>query len=192
MEPTATAPFPTTTVTESPLLDAGHFEQVVAHYWPKILRFTLAAVRDLQTAENLTQDCFWRAYRSRESFRGEASLHTWLMRIAVNLVRDHGRNRRLRFWKNAERSAVDSHEMQEWLADPAISPEDRASINEQVQAIWNATKVLSEKQRTIFLLRFVEEFDTSEIARATGLTENAVNVHLFRAVRAVRKRVRSE
>lgn len=191
MEPTAAAPFPARAL-ESPLLDTEQFEQIVAQYWPRILRFTLAAVRDLQTAENLTQDCFWRAYRSRAGFRGDASLHTWLMRIAVNLVRDHARNRRLQFWKKAERSSVNSLETQDWLADPAISPEDRALINEQVQAVWDATKVLSQRQRTVFLLRFVEEFDVLEIARATGLTENAVNVHLYRAVRAVRKRLRSE
>ena len=62
-------------------------------------------------------------------------------------------------------------------------------MNEQVQAVWEATKTLSEKQRTVFLLRFVEDLDASEIAQSTGLTENTVNVHLFRAVRAIRKRL---
>jgi RNA polymerase sigma-70 factor (ECF subfamily) len=63
-------------------------------------------------------------------------------------------------------------------------------ISEQVQAVWNATHRLSEKQKTVFLLRFVEDFDILEIAEATGLSESAVNVHLFRAVRAVRKQVK--
>ena len=62
-------------------------------------------------------------------------------------------------------------------------------MNEQVQAVWEATKTLSEKQRTVFLLRFVEDLDIAEIAQASGLTENAVNVHLFRAVRGIRKRL---
>jgi RNA polymerase sigma-70 factor (ECF subfamily) len=62
-------------------------------------------------------------------------------------------------------------------------------VNEQVEAVWEATKTLSERQRSVFLLRFVEDLDIGAISAATGLTENAVNVHLFRAVRGIRKRL---
>jgi RNA polymerase sigma-70 factor (ECF subfamily) len=55
--------------------------------------------------------------------------------------------------------------------------------------VWEATTGLSDRQRTVFLLRFMEEMTVREIVDATGLTENAVNVHLFRAVRAVRTRL---
>jgi RNA polymerase sigma-70 factor (ECF subfamily) len=191
MEPTVTAgPIPATM--ENSALEIQDFDRVVRQYWPRILRFVLAAVHDWETAETLTQDCFWKAYKGRAAFRGEASLNTWLMRIAVNLVRDHARNRRLQFWRNAERSAVDSTSTRDWLPDEHISPEERASVNEQVQAVWEATRTLSERQRAVFILRFVEDLNILEIAEATGLTENAVNVHLFRAVRAIRKRVRSQ
>ena len=55
--------------------------------------------------------------------------------------------------------------------------------------IWEATSLLSERQRTVFLLRFVEDMDVHEIAEATGLTHSTVNVHLSRAVRRIRKRL---
>jgi RNA polymerase sigma-70 factor (ECF subfamily) len=112
------------------------------------------------------------------------------MTIAVNLVRDNARNRRFQFWRNTQRAAVDSALIAEWLPDRRISPEQKALINEQVQAVWNATASLSDKQKTVFLLRFVEDLDILEISEATGLSESAVNVHLFRAVRAIRRRVR--
>jgi RNA polymerase sigma-70 factor, ECF subfamily len=147
-------------------------------------------LHDEDAAETLTQDCFWNAYKSRHGFRGESSLNTWLMRIAVNLVRDRTRNRRFQFWRRAGRSSVDSAETRDWLPDSNLSPEQKTSVNEQIQAVWEATKNLSERQRTVFVLRFVEDLDIPEIATATGLTQNAVNVHLFRAVRAVRKQVR--
>jgi RNA polymerase sigma-70 factor (ECF subfamily) len=70
-----------------------------------------------------------------------------------------------------------------------MSPEQRAILLEQVRAVWDATGALSERQRTVFVLRFVDDMDIADIASATGLTCGAVNVHLFRAVRAVRKRV---
>jgi RNA polymerase sigma-70 factor (ECF subfamily) len=187
MEPTATAEVIPAAI-DDPVQEIQDFDRVVERYWPRILRFILAAIQDSDAAETLTQDCFWKAYRSRGAFRGDSSLNTWLMHIAVNLVRDHTRSRRFQFWKNARRDAVDSKTTHEWLPDRSISPEQRASVNEQVQAVWQATKSLSERQRTVFLLRFVEDMNILEIAEATGLTENAVNVHLFRAVRAIRKR----
>src|SRR5688572_16055751 len=174
---------------ESPAMEIQDFDRVVRQHWPRILRFLLAAVRDPDIAETLTQDCFLRAYRSRRTFRGDSTVMTWLMTIAVNLVRDRTRSRRLQFWRRAERSAVDSTLIAEWLPDRQMSPEQKAVINEQVQAVWAATAGLSERQRTVFLLRFVEDLDILEIVEATGLSESAVNVHLFRAVRAVRRRM---
>jgi RNA polymerase sigma-70 factor (ECF subfamily) len=167
------------------------FDQVVKHYWPRIFRFLLGALQDPDLAESLTQDCLWKAYRSRSAFRGECSLNTWLMRIAINLVRDQKRSRRFQFWRRAENSSVDSARQQDWLPAHGLSPEDKASLNEQVRSVWAATKSLSARQRTVFLLRFVEDMDIADIAETTGLSQNAVNVHLFRAVRAIRKRVRT-
>jgi RNA polymerase sigma-70 factor, ECF subfamily len=190
MEPTITAEFVVPTVASS-ASEIQDFDKVVQRYWPRVLRFLLAAVQDSDVAETLTQDCFLKAYRNRSSFRGDSSLNTWLISIAVNLVRDHARNRRFQFWRKAQHSAVDKAVVSEWLPDRNSSPEQRALIREQVQAVWDATNSLSERQRTVFILRFVEELNTLEIAEATGLTENAVNVHLFRALRAVRKKLRT-
>jgi RNA polymerase sigma-70 factor (ECF subfamily) len=64
-------------------------------------------------------------------------------------------------------------------------------MKEQLEAVWAATAKLSEKQRTVFLLRFVEDMDMGEIAAATGISQGAVKVHLFRAVQSVRKRLGS-
>ena len=77
----------------------------------------------------------------------------------------------------------------DWLPDRRLSQEARTVIHEQIKAVWEATAGLSERQRTVFLLRFMEDMTIREIADSTGLSENAVNVHLFRAVRAVRTRV---
>ena len=157
------------------------FEAVVRLHWLKVFRFVLASVRDRHTAESLAQDCFFRAYKARDGFRGEASVSTWLMQIAVNLVRDHARDRL---------TAVDVTTAGSWLPDAGASPEAAALMKEQVQAVWDATATLSERQRTVFLLRFVEDMDLLEIAAATGLKEGTVKIHLFRALHAVRERIK--
>ena len=190
MEPTAASGFLGTDI-ESRAIEIADFDQVVRSYWSRIFRFVLASVRDIGTAETLTQECFLNAYRGRTRFRGDASVHTWLIRIATNVVRDHMRSRRLRFWRRAEREALDTSVVAEWLPDPTSSQEQAVMISEQLAAVWVATGALSNRQRTVFLLRFVEDMDIGDIAMATGLTTNAVNVHLFRAVRAVRKHVRN-
>jgi RNA polymerase sigma-70 factor, ECF subfamily len=186
MEPTATIGFIAPGM-ESPTTEMQDFDRVMQLYWPRVLRFVMASVRDRDAAETLTQDCFWSAYRNRHSFRGESSVNTWLMRIAVNAVRKSTRNRRLQFWKQVQNSAVDPSALGERLPDGSISQEAKTLVEERVRAVWETTRILSDRQRTVFLLRFMEDMDIPEIAEATGLTENAVNVHLFRAVRAIRK-----
>ena len=170
----------------NPALEFEDFDRLVQEHRPRVLRFLFASVRDFDVAETLTQDCFWNAYKSRNTFRGECSVSTWLTRIAVNLVRNHAQNRRIQFWKKAEH--LEGAEIHDW-PDRSISPEERAAVNERVQAVWEATKSLSERQRTVFLLRLLEDLDIAEIAQTTGLTENAVNVHLFRGVRGIQKRL---
>jgi len=191
MEPTAASEFIGAGI-ENRAAEIADFDHVVRTYWPRIYRFILASVQDGSTAETLAQECFWNAYRGRDRFRGEASVHTWLVRIATNVVRDHLRNRRLQFWRRAQRHTIDAATIADWLPDPALSPEQRTLIDEQVEEVWQATTRLSERQRTVFLLRFVDDMEIADIATATGLTSNAVHVHLFRAVRAIRKRVRNK
>jgi RNA polymerase sigma-70 factor (ECF subfamily) len=166
--------------------ELADFDAVVRLYRPAIFRFILASLREHDAAETLTQDCFLKAYRARLQFRGEASVKTWLMRIAVNLVRDHMSNVRLKFWRRTQRLAVDLSVAQAWLAERRSSPEAVANARQQVSAIFAAVEKLPEGQRTVFLLRFVEDLNILEIVAATGLKEGTVKVHLFRALRTVR------
>jgi RNA polymerase sigma-70 factor (ECF subfamily) len=166
------------------------FDAVVRAHWTRVYRYALASLRDRDAAQTIAQDCFVKAYRARDRFRGEASVHTWLMQIAVNLVRDHTRSRRFQFWKRAPAIPADGA-ARNWIACGEIDPEQRVLVKEQVSAMWSATTNLPEKQRTVFLLRYVEEMDLLEIVAVTGLSEGAVKVHLYRALRSVRKFVES-
>jgi RNA polymerase sigma-70 factor (ECF subfamily) len=165
---------------------AAEFSRVVEQHRPQIFRFLLASTRDMDLAETLTQECFLKAHRNWGSFRGESTAMTWLMRIAINLQKDHWRNRRMQFWRQTQSNSVDMDEASEWLASGESSVERQLLAQEQVRHVWTAVKGLSERQRTVFLLRYVEEQDLSEIARATGLSEGTVKAHLSRAVGKVR------
>lgn len=167
--------------------EIADFDELVRAYRPRIFHYLLASLRDRDAAENLTQDCFVRAYQARAKFRGDSSISTWLMSIAVNLVRDHATNRRLQFWRKAQQTSIDASEAGEWLPSRNASPETAAVARQRVEAVWKAAGALSERQRTVFLLRFVEDMDLLDIAAATGIKEGTVKAHLFRAMEAVRK-----
>ena len=166
-----------------PLAD---FEAVSRLYQPRIFRFILASLREVDAAETLTQDCLLKAHLSRSRFRNECSVETWLLQIAINLVRDYSRNRRLQFWKRTKATSKPVDALQELPSNRERSPERNVLLNEEIRAVWNAADTLSERQRTVFLLRFVEDMDLLEIAAATGMKEGTVKVHLFRALQAIR------
>ena len=75
------------------------------------------------------------------------------------------------------------------IPDRQQSPEALAAVRERVEAVWAAAATLPARQRTVFLLRFVEDMDLLEIAEVTGMKEGTVKVHLFRALNSVRARL---
>jgi RNA polymerase sigma-70 factor (ECF subfamily) len=165
---------------------AREFTAVVVAHRPQIFRFLLASTRDMDLAETMTQECFLKAHRNWAGFRGDSTALTWLMRIAINVQKDHWRNRRLQFWRQTQTNAVDVDEASQWLPSRESSPEQQLLAREHVARVWRAVERLSGRQRTVFLLRYVEEMDIAEIARATGLSDGTVKAHLSRALARVR------
>jgi RNA polymerase sigma-70 factor, ECF subfamily len=158
-----------------------------ATYRSRIYRYALLSLRDPDLAETVTQDCFLRAYKAREEFRGDCSVATWLTRIATNLIRDSTRSRKFQFWKMANSTAVEAGAMADRLRSPVLSPETSLVVREQLVRVWDSVEALPGKQRSVFLLRFVEEMELPEIATAMGLRVGTVKSHLHRGLASVRK-----
>src|SRR5262249_26045565 len=152
-------------------------------------RFIAASLRNGETAENLTQDCLIQAYRARNQFRGDSSVGTWLMQIAMNLVRNHEASGRLKFWRRSLRSDIDLGDAGDWIPDGQVSPEQMLTEKQQVEGIWKMVYRLSRKQQTVFILRFIEDMEILEIAAVTGMKEGTVKTHLFRALKSLRAAV---
>jgi RNA polymerase sigma-70 factor, ECF subfamily len=167
---------------------AAEFDELVREHQGRIYRILWCELRDEEAAANLTQDCFMKAYRGRAAFRGESTVGTWLVRIAVNLARDYQRSRRQRFWKGL----VGGNREVEQAAGLAMDTRPRADrallAREQLQRTMDAVKTLSPQQQTAFHLRFLEEMSIEEIAAAMGIEGGTVKSHLSRAVSALRQR----
>lgn len=157
------------------------FSRVVELHKPVIFRFVLASLRDEDLAQTLTQECFLKAYRNRSTFRGESSVRTWLLRIAVNLEKDYWRDRRNRFWREVRAKAIDVDLMCDYLRSAERSPEEQLLAREQAARIWKVVETMSMRERSVFLLRYQEELKLTEIGHSTGLKTSTVKIYLARA-----------
>lgn len=163
-----------------------NFNEIVQHHQRRVYRFIYLLARDADLADTLTQECFLRAYEKRASFRGKCRIDTWLLRIALNLVRDQAKNRRQSFW----RGLVGLDETEASMHEPrAGSPSAERILlaREQLQSVENALSSLSQQQREVFLLRFSEEMALEEIANLLGLRIGSVKAQLSRATSKLRE-----
>ena len=161
-----------------------------ALYEPRIFRFLLLSTRDRDLAATLTQDTFLKVWASRATFRGDCSLATWITRIALNLLRSHTRTEAFRFWRR--NATLDADALTTHLPHHGRSAEDQLIAQQALEKVWQSVAKLSPRQRTIFLLRFVEEFELNDIATALDLPLPTVKTHLYRALDHVREAHRKD
>ena len=164
-------------------------DALVRTYRPRLLRFVTFSIGDPDLAESITQDCFLKAYNGRDKFRGDCSVNTWLTSIALNLIRDQQRLQKFRFWRQARATAIDVSDAANFLASHESSAEARILAIERTEQVQAALANLSVNQRAIFLMRFAEDMDLSEIAATISMPINTVKTHLHRALKAVRAEV---
>jgi RNA polymerase sigma-70 factor (ECF subfamily) len=179
-------------ITGCAVADFADFDALVLAEQRRIYRVLLAMLRDPDAADSLTQECFLKAYEQRKRFRGECSVRTWLMRIAINLARDHVKNRRWQFWQKIFSKPAASEGLLDPVeaVDPHASPERSLLARERLAHVSAVVENLPNQQRAVFVLRFLEEMSIEEIAQATSLRPGTVKAHLFRAVSAVREHLK--
>jgi RNA polymerase sigma-70 factor (ECF subfamily) len=165
--------------------DALAFEEVVHRYKNKVHNYVARMVNDAEDAEDLTQDVFVKAFISLGSFRGEASLQTWLYRIATNLCIDRARRRKRQRMDamsldeplHNDEDEETSREIPDVDADPYRHLE-RKELRQQVRA---ALRRLSQKLRAVLVLYDVQGLSYEEIAQVLGCPIGTVKSRLFNA-----------
>ena len=173
---------------EAEVASLERFDSLYGQFHGRVFRFLMVQSRNPDLAETLTQETFLKAWNTRAQFRGDCSMNTWLMRIALNLLRDHTRTNRFRFWKKAAAESASEEDLLPQIPSRAGSQENHLIAQQQVELIWATVKELSERQRTVFHLRFVDELELTEIAEVMQLPLSTVKTHLYRALAAVRER----
>ena len=163
-----------------------YFEQLVRRYMEKAFHIAFDFTRDAETAKDLSQDAFLRAFSNIRQFDGRSSFYTWFYRIVVNLCLDHARRKGRVAWESLDKLTETTGESPQ-LADTTFLPEQEAIAGEAKRRANQTLETMPKKQRTAFLLRNHQGLSIADIAKVMKTTEGTVRVYLHRAVAALRQ-----
>jgi RNA polymerase sigma-70 factor (ECF subfamily) len=174
------------------------FAELVRRYQAKIYNLALRYTNDSETAVDITQDAFVRAWQMLPKFRGEANFYTWLYRIAMNLCIDRHRRALVRGEPqkvSLEDLMIERQRFEEaeedadlwWEEAETAEPEAEVLSQEMRQKVWEAVQQLPPLLRQVVLLREYEGLSLQEIAKITGTNVGTVKSRLYQARQHLKK-----
>lgn len=163
------------------------FREIMRRYNRRLYRSVRAVTRDPSEAEDALQEAYLKAFAHLGTFRGDASLPTWLTRIALNEALGRVRRR-----KTTEAlSEIDPAQGADVLTFPTNAhvqdPEAAASRAQIRRVLEQAVEELPDAFRLVFVLRAIEEMSIEETAAHLDLRPETVKTRLHRARRLLRK-----
>lgn len=170
--------------------DEAAFEALVSQHESAVYQLAWRMLRDREEALDAVQETFLRVFRALGSFRGEATLRTWVYGIALNVCRNRLQSAEVRARARRE-SLVTSdpdggEERERPIPDPLPGPEAAAYGGELRRALELALGRLSPEHREIIVLREVQGLEYAEVAAVLGCAQGTVKSRLARARAALR------
>lgn len=161
--------------------DSDAFRLLVERHMKQAYDIAFGFVRDHDAAQDVAQEAFIRAYRSLGSFRGESQFSTWLYRIVTNLALN-----RVKQDRRAQARSV-ALPVAALLGVTGVSDlEQEPHFREHLE---KALHELTTLQRSVVILRHMEELSTKQVSEILRCSEGTVKTHLFRAMEKLRRRL---
>jgi RNA polymerase sigma-70 factor (ECF subfamily) len=173
--------------------DEGAFNELVRLHQASVFRQLLRVIGDAAEAEDLAQEVFVTVFKAIDTFRGNSRLATWIHRIAQN----HARNRLKYHGRHKRRGDAPLEETtEESVAVPETGsrlprPDHQVEAHQAELQIRLAITQLEPEQRTLIVLRDLENLTYEEIQEQTGLPSGTVKSRLHRARVALQERFRA-
>lgn len=169
--------------------DEKAFENLYEQYHIKVYNTCLSYIQHVEEAEEITQDVFIEVFNSAHKFQGKSSLSTWIYRISINKSLDF-----LRYKKRKKRFA---HLQRLWGGDKDealdlpdfVHPGVLVENQEKAKIIYKAINLLPEKQKTAFILSFVDGLPRKKVAEIMNIKLKACESLLQRAKTNLRKKL---
>src|SRR5882724_10321641 len=163
--------------------DAEAFYQLVRPYERAVFLAAVAIVKNDADAEEVAQEAILKAFKALGRFRQEAKFSTWLIQIAINEAKMRLRKDRRHLYESIDEGRLgdDGDYTPRDFADWREIPSEALEQKELRGALTKALDSLSEKDRTVLILRDVQHLSITETAQALGLSEANVKTRLSRA-----------
>jgi RNA polymerase sigma-70 factor (ECF subfamily) len=156
---------------------AAALAELTRRHADAVYRVALSVTRSHEMAEDVAQDALLKAWQALPSFRGDAPLKNWLLRITHNTAISALRRRR--------DVHLDPADIPEAPAPPHASVEARVEANISVEAFGDALRRLDDLSRSVVVLREVEGLSYEEIAQVLDVSLPTVKTRLLRARRTL-------
>ncbi len=168
--------------------DKAAFKTLVDKHKKRAYSVVYGIIGDREEAKDILQEALMKAFYSIGSFRRESSFYSWLYRILVNLCKDYIRRKSKAPPLVRARINDDYQEPEEIeIVDTGKNPKEELLNKEITNVVGKALKRLPPKQRLAFILRHINGFSMEEVSDSLRCSRSTCKVHLFRAVRALRK-----
>jgi RNA polymerase sigma-70 factor, ECF subfamily len=155
-------------------------DSMMNQYGQELFQLVFSYVKNIPVAEDLTQDIFVKCYHSLHTYKGKATLRTWLWRIAINHCKDY-----LKSWYNNKvmltenTNDMEHHQVQNVEQIVIQSDED----NQITASVMN----LPVKYREVIYFYYYEELTIKDLAELLGINHNTVKTRLKRAKELLKK-----
>lgn len=162
--------------------DLDCFAQLIKKYERRIFRLALGVVKQVEDAEDVTQEVFIHAFRSLSTFRREASFYTWLYRIALNSALNRRSHQRL-ISACFDSSGIDAI-VSESGSDPVCPQPTPQAVLEHRETLQLVAQILAEMPQQFaetFAMKVFEGLTYMEISNAEATSLNTVRTRIFRA-----------
>ncbi len=162
--------------------DLDAFNSLVLAYQNSVFNTALRILGDEHLAADASQETFLSAFRNLGAYRG-GSFKAWLMRTATNAAYDELRRKKRRPTTALEPETGDGDEIDSprWLADPSMSPEQKAEAEELQRAIQQCLDGLPVEFRVVVVLADIQGLDYTEVAHAVRAPLGTIKSRLARA-----------
>ena len=169
------------------------FDLLVLKYQSRVIAISTKYVKDIQLAEDIAQESFFKAYKSINSFREESAFYTWLYRITANTAINYlSSKKRKSELLEADVSNKEGESIDIFDIPGGESPEDILNANSLREDIFKNMSNLPEEIRTAVTLREFEGLSYEEIAEILGCPLGTVRSRIFRARESILEYINTE
>jgi len=165
--------------------DTDSFGELVRRHQGSVINYFYRYTRNIETARELSQEVFLRIFKARRRYRPTAKFTTYLFRVAHNLAINTVIAKKHPISVPMETDDPDT--VDPVIASESDNPEEAILVSEESRFIEDALSSLSERERSVLIMKYTLDMSYAEIADATGDSESAVDSLLMRAKRKLKQ-----